>query len=589
MEIPRVDERAASLRYQYRKIGIVMETLPDFTETGLSRYLEKCAAEFDAETGLLGGEWQGPGYHSTVPNGTFVHRTRENFGYALALFADGREPGLARAEAILDKLLPLQDQEMASPTYGLWPWLWEEPLQKMSPPDWNWADFCGIRLAHLLCLYGDRLDAELRGRIEAAVRAAAYCIFRRNVQPVYTNIAVKGGVVAAVAGELLGEGTLLDYARARLGRFVEYTRRMGGFTEYNSPAYGVLVLTEVERGLFLVKDPEVRDRLREIHALCWQMFAQTFHRPTGQICGPHSRVYSDLLGSETTKIFEEALGISLGQTSLDPDYALTGDLILIPRVRCPDEIKRTMYEGPAEAFQTITYVPSEEPLRCRVASVWMAESACLGSINVENMWTQRRPVLGYWKADGQIAVLRVRLLNDGRDFASGIIRTAQARNALLGLVTLATNKGDFHDHLDIPKGGVFSVSDLQLAIEVQAPRWRIIEKSQSLFVISVGGRRVQVKPLLEVFGIFPVDWKIREGAGKVSVCAEINEEKPFELRPAELAEAVLGFHLALLSGHEEPCPGSISITKSGEIVRAGFEHANYSLALEAPLAPERFI
>jgi hypothetical protein len=34
--------------------------------------------------------------------------------------------------------------------YGIWPWLAEESLAEMAPPDWNWADFCGMRLALVL-------------------------------------------------------------------------------------------------------------------------------------------------------------------------------------------------------------------------------------------------------------------------------------------------------------------------------------------------------------------------------------------------------------------------------------------------------
>ena len=37
---------------------------------------------------------------------------------------------------IIGKVLSLQDTDPSSKTYGIWPWLLEEPLEQMSPPDW---------------------------------------------------------------------------------------------------------------------------------------------------------------------------------------------------------------------------------------------------------------------------------------------------------------------------------------------------------------------------------------------------------------------------------------------------------------------
>ena len=67
----------------------------------------------------------------------------------------------ARAVAIVDQLLSLQDVDPFSRTYGIWSWYLEEPLSEMAPPDWNWADFCGARLAMILTYHADSLPAEL--------------------------------------------------------------------------------------------------------------------------------------------------------------------------------------------------------------------------------------------------------------------------------------------------------------------------------------------------------------------------------------------------------------------------------------------
>ena len=68
---------------------------------------------------------------------------------------------LKRAEKILRTVISLQDRNPDSRTYGIWSWFAEEPLDKMSPPDWNWADFCGTQLLQVAIDHKDRLPADL--------------------------------------------------------------------------------------------------------------------------------------------------------------------------------------------------------------------------------------------------------------------------------------------------------------------------------------------------------------------------------------------------------------------------------------------
>jgi len=178
---------------------------------------------------MLGVEWHGPGYHTRVPNGAWAHPTRESLAYALDLLRTGEGWRVERAATIVRQVLTLQDTDPLSPTYGIWPWLLEEPLAAMAPPDWNWAD----------ALPGD-LAAEMR----ASLGHAAWSIFRRNVRLGYTNIAIMGAGVALAAGTLLDEPRLVEYGRRRLRALVEYTADQGGFAEYNSPTYTLVALRE---------------------------------------------------------------------------------------------------------------------------------------------------------------------------------------------------------------------------------------------------------------------------------------------------------------------------------------------------------
>lgn len=560
--------------------------MPPERQLLLRRFLDENGARFDPAWNLVKVAWQGPGYHTRVPNGTPAHPTVTGLGYALALLEAGDAASVSRAEAILGKVISLQDTDPASKTYGIWPWLAEEPLAEMNPPDWNWADFCGIRLGHSLGAYGSRLGAAMRRDAGEALRAAAWSIFRRNVGPEYTNIAVKGAVVAGLAGELLGDATLLAYARSRLERFVAYTRRTGGFTEYNSPPYGILVLTEAERGLLLLRDPAVTSLLREIHGLCWEMLAGNFHRPTGQLGGPQARAYQDLLTPEAVRTLEEGLGFPLflpaGPEGARPNIVPAEHLFLIPRLPCPEAARAALFAG-GERFVRREYVRHDDPRRQRRAASWMGDEASLGSIQLDTLWTQRRPVLGYWRAGEEVAVLRVRLLRDGRDFASGVVRAAQDGRELLAAVTLSDNKGDFHDTLDRPADGRFRADDLRLSIEVDGPG-ASAHFNGTTGVLACGGWRAVVSPLLARWENLPVVWEARQEGRKALFQARVVHDGVREFDPRQLSAAIFAFHLALRKeGEEGAFTAAVQMT-GGEAVL----ESDTGLTLSAPLRPCEF-
>ena len=115
------------------------------------KYPARCDSAYSPDFPGLGQRWHGTGYHSQMSNGAWVHGTRDSLDYALALLQAGGGENEARATAVIHHVLQYQDTDPFSRIYGIWPWLMEEPLAKMNPPDWNWADFCGARLAQTWC------------------------------------------------------------------------------------------------------------------------------------------------------------------------------------------------------------------------------------------------------------------------------------------------------------------------------------------------------------------------------------------------------------------------------------------------------
>ena len=298
----------------------------------LPEFMLKADSDYNPDICLLGTTFSSNGYHSKVPTGAWVHGTRISISYAVHLLRTGDNELKRRAFDIIAKILSLQDTNPYSATYGIWSWLYEEPLDKMSPPDWNWADFIGAALGHVLKEFGSELPDDLRRKTEAGIGHAAWSIFRRNMQPHYTNIAIMGCVVTAVAGEMLNESRLLDYARIRLKAFYDYTMEQGGLNEYNSPCYTFVALHEFERIIQLVDDPDIIACAEKLRRYVWKCLAEHYHPATGQLAGPHSRAYSDLLKQGTKSYLEWAVfGQDIGTFEYDQ---VEETVIPLP---CPDE------------------------------------------------------------------------------------------------------------------------------------------------------------------------------------------------------------------------------------------------------------
>ena len=98
----------------------------------LREQVESQEPNFNPELNLLGGVFNSPGYHSRIPSGTWVHSTRTNIYYALALLELGDEAYRDRAAAVIRNILAIQVTDPYDPAFGIWPWNCEEPVPMMA-------------------------------------------------------------------------------------------------------------------------------------------------------------------------------------------------------------------------------------------------------------------------------------------------------------------------------------------------------------------------------------------------------------------------------------------------------------------------
>ncbi|MBN1506303.1 MAG: hypothetical protein JW955_05630 [Sedimentisphaerales bacterium] len=426
--------------------------------------LRECDARYDAKEQMLQAPFSSPGYHTTLTGGT-VHPTRESFEYAVALLDSGEPERQERAEAVLRRLISLQDQDPNSRTYGIWSWFLEEPLDRMSPPDWNWADFCGTQLLQVAIDHMNRLSLDLQEKVRDSILHAARSIRRRNVGPDYTNIALMGTYVTLVAGERLDDLALLNYGRTRLARFSRYTQEKGSFSEYNSPTYTCVAIAEISRMIQHVRDAESQQLLERLNDFAWLHMARRFHPPTRQWAGPHSRCYSTLLPPTTLGFLQRA---TEGRFPLVPEadawQSITAQRIAL---RCPtmyDEYFTSLPYPRAEVETFVHNAPGEHDI---VGTTYLHPDFTLGSVNLGDCWNQRRPLIAYAKTPAGVVAMRLRFLHDDYDYSSASLFAVQDMAGVLGAVLFATDRGDTHISLDKIRNGTILARDLRLRLQFE--------------------------------------------------------------------------------------------------------------------------
>ena len=434
----------------------------------LEAALRRMDEAYDPSERMLAREL-GPGYqYHTNLRGVTAHPTRASLDYALYLLEDGSRKRRERAVEILERVLALQETDRGSRWYGLWGWYLEEPPPQMSPADWNWADFNGTTLLMIERRHGKRLPEKVREQVLAAIRLAAYSVRRREVSMSYTNIAVKGTFVTLAAAELLNLEDLREYAKRRMYRLARHIDGTGSFNEYNSPTYTEVMLADLTRMRMVVRAMEMKKLAGRIEERAWLHFATHWHAGSRQLAGPMSRCYGDGIGRPLW--LQKALDGALEFATLEEIGAgrleARGETAVLD-FECPRPLRHYFLEPGEERMHRELFQNAEPPEPPLAGATWLALGYCVGSANKADFWVQRRPLLAYWGPPSQPPhSLRLRLLKDDYDFASGLFHSVQERGCVLGLLSFRSPGGDRHISLDPIKDGAFECARLRLRVDL---------------------------------------------------------------------------------------------------------------------------
>jgi len=543
----------------------------------LNQALVEMEDQYDPQEKMLVTDFHSPGYHTTLKGGK-VHRTRRSLTYAASCL-DSTDPRLKqRGFAIIERVIQLQDTDPKSRTYGIWSWFLEEPLGKMAPPDWNWADFCGVQLLQAVLYHRDEFPPALLHPVERSIYHAAQSIKKRNVGPGYTNIAIMGTYVTMLTADMQHLPELKAYALQRLQRFYDYTLETGSFREYNSPTYTVVALEELGRMHQHFTDPQAKQLVDALYRLAWEEIAMHFHAPTQQWAGPHSRSYSTLLRDSTLGFIQAQTSRAVQFDGIGPQGDLEARRLRCP---CPEDLEHFFVALPRSRQIARPYSTGDRPV---IGTTYLAPDFCLGTVNRGDLWNQRRSLVAYWGDKKSPSYLHLRFLHDGYDFSTAQFFSTQHQGLALVGVVLATDGGDTHVSLDRIKGGTFKARDLRLRFEfgghaatmpIQTPRF-LNEPIQLTFP----GVRMQLAIPYAQFDNQTVHWKSGQAEGKAyyDVVFYHGPEQTFDLE--SMQQAALAVAVAM--GDSLDSPDALKVEIKGQGLR--FQWNN--LRLEFPTQPD---
>ncbi|THF76887.1 hypothetical protein [Cohnella fermenti] len=537
-------------------------------KAALTDRIRASARSFDSRAKLLRTPLTAT-YHTALKpdKHPFVLALYPSVCYAFDLLECQEEDQVRTAADIIEAVVSCQDQDPTRDTYGIWPYFYEEPLDRMDRPDWNMADFHGKKLLLIVKRHAGRLPRPLVIKLKEALYHACQAIRRRDVGSHYTNIAIMGAMVTIVGGELLEDEELRIYGERRIQAFYAYTKEVGTFSEYNSPCYTPIAIEELRDLAELSESAVAVHTASRLLDMAWRMVARHYHPATGAWGGPHSRTYSTLLRPNEKEFLARAM---------------QADSSFLP---CPRPY-REWFRSSAERYDAEPTLMEAETGYQIYATSYQNDKLTLGSFSMGSMWNQRRNLIAYADAGGGKTVsIRLQALMNGKDFCSAIFTGVQSRKQALFAISFATDNGAWHQDLDMINGR-FSASDLRIRLWIGgddvAPNIQTLQAAKR-FEAQLGERCLQMEAVLE-----------RSDYGPLSMCAErtsdgyaldyviaAGEEREFDFH--SVGQAAWLFRLSLddaLSASE------VALQSDEEWARASVATEDGEMAIAVLLKPQ---
>jgi hypothetical protein len=302
-----------------------------------------------------------------------------------------------------------------------------------------------------------------------------------------------------------------------------------------------------------VKDPESQKLIKKLNRIAWRHLARHFHPPTRQWSGPHSRCYRTLLGKSTLAFIQRATD---GKVTFIPESekAVSLDAHRL-RAKCPQDFLYYFTDLPSPRLQVEAFAKNKPDRHDIIGTTFLHPDYTLGSVNIGDLWNQRRPLLAYWNTDDGVIACRLRCLHDNYDYSSASIFTVQdqsdilGESDLLGTVVFATDRGDTHISLDRIKDAKIMATDLRIRLEFEGAVAGLklpskVQVGRPIQILS-GQITFDFKVAYAVFGDFPITMHTSRDGNKAWIDIVLYNGKQTQIDFNKIYTAVIIFALSI--------------------------------------------
>ena len=215
------------------------------------------------------------------------------------------------------------------------------------------------------------------------------------------------------------------------------------------------------------RDTEALELADKLHHRAWLHLGRRWHAPTRQFAGPMSRCYSTDAGKPLW--LQKALDGQLEFATLEDirrrRVSGSGEITILDH-KCPRQSEPLFLDSKLPHQHREIFISAKEPVRPVQGTTWLTDGYTIGSANRSDFWVQRRPLLAYWGDARSTRYMRLRLLKDDYDFASGLFYSVQQKGFVLAIANFRSPGGDRHVSLDPVRDGQFICKRLRLRCDL---------------------------------------------------------------------------------------------------------------------------
>lgn len=353
-------------------------------------------------------------------NGLVYYGVRDTIWYATGLLMRQQEGDIARALAIIEKLMSYQFDEPEAVFHGTFYRYHGEPHPPENPTVWrdydpNWREFIGTVFIILLKDFGELLSDELQDKMRHSIHLAAQGAFERKVAAEYTNISLMSAFLLDYAGEIFNNARWCEYSLSQAQLINNLFNRYKTFNEYNSPTYYGVDFYALALWRKYGSTATYRDLGAAMEAELWRDTVQFYHAGMQNVCGPYDRSY----GMDMTEYLALvglwiAAAVPSGYAPLpdiDQHFEHAADFFFMPLValvetKPPKDVLPYLAQFQEERTLKRTIEPNRE------LSAWLSDTLMLGAeadnLN-ETRTNQFHPATAHWKLrDNSIGWIKIR-------------------------------------------------------------------------------------------------------------------------------------------------------------------------------------